>query len=192
MGELVDIIIQAVPETLVIVSGLMPMSNAENEQASVNTYNPGLKSMVTHKNQREGKNVWFLDMHNGFITTADMTDGLHPNDNGHQKMARMYFDALVSLRKRISNPRQVVGVNDVVTEPIVGEVDTTCQKVPGQGSSPITIQQGSGTNDGTYIHRGVARGIFLEYEQGAFKASTSVLWADLNGDGIYSNLKQET
>lgn len=103
MGAVVDGIFAAVPETLIIISGLMPISDPVSEARSVGIYTPGLRQMVTDKNQ-QGQNIWFADMHDGYITLDDLRDGLHPNDSGHLKMGRLYYDMLVRLGDHINPP----------------------------------------------------------------------------------------
>ncbi|KAH8586344.1 hypothetical protein B0O99DRAFT_702959 [Bisporella sp. PMI_857] len=190
MGALVDKILAVVPETLILVTGLMPMSNNMANDLSVNIYNPGLRAMVNEKSE-EGKNVWFVDMNDGYITLSDLADGLHPSDGGFLKMARLYYDALVNLGDYIKPPQRVLGVDDTAAQSQPGsggEIDTKCQKVPGNAIGPIQTQQGSGGNDGPYVHKGVDHGKLL-YWQGPPSSPqdvpviNGVFWADMNGDG---------
>ncbi|KAH8592827.1 hypothetical protein B0O99DRAFT_716169 [Bisporella sp. PMI_857] len=100
------------------------------------TYNPGLLQMVKDKNAKN-KNVWFIDMNNGYITLDDLANGLHPNDAGYMKMARLYYDAIVDLNYYIKPIQAIAGINDAAAPPDIGggEIDTKCQKVPGNGGN---------------------------------------------------------
>ena len=184
MGAVVDQIFAAVPETLILISGLMPIGDPAAEGLSVGTYNPGLRKMVTDKSQ-QGKNIWFVDMHDGYINLDDLRDGLHPHDGGHLKMGRLYYDTLVDLGSHINPPQPVAGVDDAAAqfEPGSGGVDTKCQKVPGNAIGPIQTQQGSGGNDGPYVHKGVEKPQFLWWQNinpASPPSAAQVFWAVSN------------
>ncbi|KAK7755604.1 carboxy methyl transferase for protein phosphatase 2A [Diatrype stigma] len=40
--------------------------------------------------------IWVVDQYAGFSSTADLRDGLHPNDSGDRKMANVWYPALVN------------------------------------------------------------------------------------------------
>lgn len=39
--------------------------------------------------------IWVVDQYTGFSGTADLRDGIHPNDSGDVKMANVWFPAVV-------------------------------------------------------------------------------------------------
>jgi hypothetical protein len=39
--------------------------------------------------------IWVVDQYTGFSGTADLRDGVHPNDGGDVKMANVWFPAVV-------------------------------------------------------------------------------------------------
>lgn len=40
--------------------------------------------------------IWVVDQYTGFSNTADLRDGIHPNDAGDRKMASVWYPALVN------------------------------------------------------------------------------------------------
>jgi lysophospholipase L1-like esterase len=40
--------------------------------------------------------IWVVDQYTGFSGTADLRDGVHPNDAGDVKMANVWYPALVT------------------------------------------------------------------------------------------------
>jgi len=184
MGVVVDQIFAAVPETLILISGLMPMSSSASEALSTGIYNPGLRQMVTKKSE-EGKNIWFIDMHDGYINLDDLRDGLHPHDGGYLKMVRLYYDTLVGLGSAINPPQAVAGVDDAAAQLEQGSdgIDTKCQKVPVNSIGQIQTQQRSGENDDPYIHKNVDRWQFARWEDidPAFPpVAAGIFWAVSN------------
>ena len=212
MGVLVEKILAAVPESMVIVSGLMPMSNEAAEKLSVSNqkhqkfvtsfptstiniyerltgssfcqvevYNPGLRKMVQDK-FAAGKSVYFIDMHTGYITLSDLMDGLHPNDGGFMKMARLYYDALIRLTPLIKPVRAVSGINDgAAPNDVGGGLDTKCQMDLANAVAPVVTQGGSGDTDGPYVHKGVDRGNIFTWSRTTNPSQTpnlsGIFWA---------------
>ncbi len=72
------------PNAHLIVASILPIKDAAKEQL-VQTYNAGVLATVK-AHQALGENVTFLDMHS-YLTTADLADTLHPNQEGYNKMA---------------------------------------------------------------------------------------------------------
>ena len=80
LGKLVDHIIDVVPNVTVVVSTLLPRSDAAAEK-NVITINSGYRALVTDR-QNAGKKVQLAEMHNGAIQLKDLQDGTHPTDAG--------------------------------------------------------------------------------------------------------------
>ncbi|KAL4868928.1 hypothetical protein BDV12DRAFT_196901 [Aspergillus spectabilis] len=115
-----------------------------------------------------------------WITLAEIPDGTHPNDKGYEKLAAIWFDAIVRAWEK-----------DFITNPLdnglqPGGAVAVCDKKPGEFNLFTQIQQGSGADDGPYKHKGVAQGSQAEFcsIEKEYVADT-ILWADLNGDGLY-------
>lgn len=90
LAALIDKIISACPDAVVIVATIPAIANA-TDQARVDTYNAGIWS-VAMRRSGEGKKVLITDMSNVNIT--DLADGLHPNDLGYKLMGQSWLDAI--------------------------------------------------------------------------------------------------
>ncbi|WP_435136710.1 ricin-type beta-trefoil lectin domain protein [Actinacidiphila sp. bgisy144] len=88
LHALIDQITADVPGVTVLVGSLIVSTNAVEEpnRPAFNAAVPG----IVQAEQNAGKHVGFVDM--SALTTADLSDALHPNDGGYQKMADA-FDA---------------------------------------------------------------------------------------------------
>ncbi len=83
LASLIDQITAADPGVTVLVAQLIPNTTAWVE-ADVVAFNAQLPGIVQAR-VNAGKHVSLVNM--GALTTADLSDGLHPNDGGYQKMA---------------------------------------------------------------------------------------------------------
>jgi lysophospholipase L1-like esterase len=93
MGSLVDEIFSLVPKTVVIVAKLPPNGNSATE-ANIETFNADLDSMAL---ARLGKKLLVWNMHDSLSLTTDIgQDGLHPTDAGYQKLAGLFYDAVLT------------------------------------------------------------------------------------------------
>lgn len=77
---MIDRIISALPGTVILISDLIPNLNAATE-ANIEIMNAAIPAMVADR-AAAGALVYFVEMHNGYITDADITpsDGIHPNE----------------------------------------------------------------------------------------------------------------
>lgn len=80
LGTMIDRINSALPNTVVLVSTMIPNLNAATE-ANIETINAAMPAMVKQRSDA-GALVYLADMHTGYITDADITksDGTHPTD----------------------------------------------------------------------------------------------------------------
>ncbi|MFI0898971.1 ricin-type beta-trefoil lectin domain protein [Streptomyces sp. NPDC020983] len=83
LKSLVDQITRDVPSATVLVASLVVSTSGTEEQYR-GAYNQAIPGIVQSE-QAAGKHVGYVDM--SAVTTADLSDYLHPNDNGYQKMA---------------------------------------------------------------------------------------------------------
>ncbi len=90
LGALIDEILAACPDAVVIVAQIIPAANPDTFARLV-TFNARISLLVNQK-QTTGKHVIKAWMP---LTTDDSIDGLHPNDVGYSKMADGWLDALV-------------------------------------------------------------------------------------------------
>lgn len=67
-------------------------------------YNAKVRAVYDYFKDRS-KKIVLVDM-NSKLTTADLSDGLHPNSGGYQKMASAFLSALESTTFTISEPEE--------------------------------------------------------------------------------------
>lgn len=53
--------------------------------------------------------IWVVDQYTGFSGSADLRDGVHPNDSGDIKMANVWYPAVVRAFEAAKTDRVVVG-----------------------------------------------------------------------------------
>ncbi|KAH8831134.1 SGNH hydrolase-type esterase domain-containing protein [Flagelloscypha sp. PMI_526] len=92
LAALVDQLFKSFPSATIVVSGIIPISDATNG-AYVAPYNSAAKALV---NQRAsaGKKVLWID---STLTTSNLGDGLHPNDAGYVKMGKDWLGGVNSV-----------------------------------------------------------------------------------------------
>jgi lysophospholipase L1-like esterase len=90
LRSLIDQITRDVPTTTVLV-GTVIVSTSGTEEAVRPGFNAALPAIVQGE-QAAGKHVSLVDM--SAVTTADLADQLHPNDNGYRKMADAFNAAV--------------------------------------------------------------------------------------------------
>ncbi|KAI9742608.1 MAG: hypothetical protein M1818_003749 [Claussenomyces sp. TS43310] len=97
LGNLIDKLLNSIPDTVVLVSTLIPNRN-ETIERRIEAFNSQVPGVVSQR-AAEGKKVYLADMHNGTITTADINakDGTHPTDEGYQKMADIWWGAVEAI-----------------------------------------------------------------------------------------------
>ena len=91
LGVLIDRCVSACPDALVLVAQLTPCAD-EELQARTETFNAEIPGLVS-KRARQGKKVLAVDMMK-YVSTDGLIDGLHPNDEGYDGMARAWYDGL--------------------------------------------------------------------------------------------------
>jgi lysophospholipase L1-like esterase len=101
LSALIDHITATVPTAEVFVAQIIPLGSPSLE-AEVKTFNAAIPGIVQGK-VAAGKHVHLVDMHSA-LTTADLADGVHPNAGGYDKMAAVWFNALLSVPGSIGTP----------------------------------------------------------------------------------------
>lgn len=123
LGLLVDRLFSLSPDARILVSTLVDAYQdnpyrgspaATNDiTASVVAYNVALASMVSTR-QAQGQNIALVDMHAG-LTMADLSDGLHPNAGGYEKMGDIWTDGVEGLPDFTTNAIEVINGTVVLT-----------------------------------------------------------------------------
>ncbi|WP_037306127.1 SGNH/GDSL hydrolase family protein [Amycolatopsis orientalis] len=106
LSALIDHITATAPTADVFVAQLIPLGWGSGD-ATVRTFNNALPGIVRDK-VNAGKRVHLVDQHSA-VTAADLPDGVHPNATGYDKMAAVWYRALLSVPGSIGNPRVAVG-----------------------------------------------------------------------------------
>jgi lysophospholipase L1-like esterase len=96
LGTLIDHIVAAAPNALLVVAQITPLQNATWEQ-QVQTYNAAVPGVVQMR-ASAGKHVLLVDMHTGFqvSTMLTLSDGIHPNQTGYNWMGDKWYGVIKS------------------------------------------------------------------------------------------------
>ncbi|HZM84745.1 MAG TPA: carbohydrate binding domain-containing protein [Candidatus Limnocylindrales bacterium] len=101
LSTLLDRITNTKPSAEVFVAQIIPIANASQDAAARN-FNATIPGIVQSK-VNAGKRVHLVDMHSA-LTTADLIDGVHPTATGYEKMAAVWYSALLSVPGSIGSP----------------------------------------------------------------------------------------
>lgn len=92
LGTLIDHIVAALPNSLLVVSSIIPLAAGGN---AVTTYNQAVPGIVQERADA-GKHVIFVDQYKDF-PTSELTDGVHPDDaKGYPRMGKVWYGAIQS------------------------------------------------------------------------------------------------
>jgi len=100
LSTLIDHVTNTAPTAEVFVAEIIPLANSGQDSAA-RTFNAAIPGIVQSK-VNAGKHVHLVDMHSA-LTTADLTDGVHPTAGGYDKMAATWLTALRSVPGSIGN-----------------------------------------------------------------------------------------
>ncbi|MFJ8255546.1 GDSL-type esterase/lipase family protein, partial [Streptomyces sp. NPDC094466] len=183
LGRLLDQIHEASPDTVVVVSSLVPAANSA-VQARVNAYNRAIPGLVAERAAR-GFRITQVDM--GELSVADLDDNLHPNNTGYAKMARAFQGGIVT-----ASQKQWI-VDQVTVKPAVPGTEQGAAAgdyrvdVNGDGRSDYLVVRDNGAVH-AWVHSTGADGKVKWSDHGVI-ASGSASWtgaqvrfADVGGD----------
>jgi hypothetical protein len=89
LETLVDAILNELPDSLLVVSNIIPFPQSAS---TVNTYNQPIPAMVMER-ANAGKHILFCEQFEDFPTN-ELGDGVHPNQAGYERMARRWYDVI--------------------------------------------------------------------------------------------------
>lgn len=89
LGALIDEITTELPESLVLVSSIIPFPALESTVAAYNATIPGL----VEARRSAGAHVAFVDQFEDF-PTDELGDGVHPDADGYARMGDVWYEAL--------------------------------------------------------------------------------------------------
>ncbi|MEV4539648.1 RICIN domain-containing protein [Asanoa sp. NPDC049518] len=126
LSALIDKIRANAPDVELFVAQITPESNATLE-ARVQAYNATIPGIVAGK----GAKTHLVDLHSP-LTTADLADGVHPNQAGYDKMAATWSSALLSVPGSLQSSGPPVGV----AVSLVNPQSARCMDVSGASTTP--------------------------------------------------------
>jgi lysophospholipase L1-like esterase len=88
LDSLIGHIFEDRPNVALVVASLIPRTDTSSESAT-EAYNALIPDLVTQYTEEDRK-IYFLDMHSK-LTTADLYDGVHPDQAGYNKMGDAWF-----------------------------------------------------------------------------------------------------
>ncbi|KAL6697067.1 carbohydrate esterase family 3 protein [Trichoderma pleuroticola] len=94
MGNMLDVVWAASPDSTVILSNLI-LSLDSDVESRIKLANNQFQGVALSK-QSEGKRIVFVDMHSQWGPKEnDISDGTHPNDQGYYKMAKIWYKGVI-------------------------------------------------------------------------------------------------
>ncbi len=185
LSTLIDHITAATPSAEVFVATIIPLASASQEAAG-RTFNAAIPGIV-QRNVSAGKHVHLVDMHSA-LTTADLTDGIHPTAGGYDKMAATWYSALQSVPGSIGSP------GDNPTSTLVSAASGRCLDVPQSnttnGTQPIIWDCNGGANQRWTVNGQTiqALGKCLDAPTNATAGSKVQIWDCSGGANQHWNL----
>lgn len=93
LGQLIDWVLGNQTGAAVVVAQITAFVwNATRDDLAV-TYNAGVKEVVEAR-AKQGKHVALVDMHSALQEADFGKNDIHPNDQGYEKMAAVYFNGI--------------------------------------------------------------------------------------------------
>jgi hypothetical protein len=89
LGKLVDHVVTDAPNALVVVASVIPYPGGGSAVKTFNDQVPG----IVKTRADAGKHVIFVDEF-AALTSSDLSDGVHPNEGGYDKMAGAWYMAI--------------------------------------------------------------------------------------------------
>ncbi|MGW5349733.1 ricin-type beta-trefoil lectin domain protein [Streptomyces sp. NPDC004031] len=179
LSALIDQLTSDAPDATVLVGTLIVSTNA-TEEPNRPAFNAKLPGIVQAK-QAAGQHVRLVDM--SALTTADLSDALHPNDNGFSKMADA-FNAGIQAADSAGWIKPPVAVGGPVRSGVAGK----CLDVnSGSSASGTAVQiwgcNGTGAQSWTAVPDGTLRalGKCLDVTGAATANGSKVELWDCNG-----------
>jgi len=93
LNALIDELFRHCPQAQVFVGSIPPIDEPQLN-ARVEAYNQAIAQQIQAR-QRQGDRLTFVDLYSG-LTPEDLADGIHPNRQGHRKIAQMWYDVLTT------------------------------------------------------------------------------------------------
>lgn len=112
MDALLDRLYEAIPETTIILSTLLPSKRVPKTAAKISAQ----YRTIVEQRQNASQRIVLADMSNGddALTTNELIDKTHPTGFGYSKMALIWWNAIQEAESKgfLSAPATVNGVDD--------------------------------------------------------------------------------
>jgi lysophospholipase L1-like esterase len=92
LGALIDHIVEDGPNVLLVVTTIIPIKQGSYGTVG-ETYNNAIPAVV-QKRIDAGKHIILVDMFKNFPSSDLSSDGVHPNQQGYEWMAGVWYDAI--------------------------------------------------------------------------------------------------
>ncbi|KYC41573.1 lysophospholipase [Scytonema hofmannii PCC 7110] len=140
LSNLIDQITNKVPNAQLLVASIAPITTNSQQNQQGKDFNFGIPnvrkgiSQIVSDKAALGKKVSFVDAYSA-LTPNDLQDGVHPTQNGYNKVAQVWHQAILNTESRkdkLSNIENVIGSshNDTLI-----------------GNASVNILNGGGGND---------------------------------------------
>ncbi len=161
------------PATRLFVAKITANTVYPSESAA---YNASVTSLVAEF-KAAGKNIYLVDLNNGFPANGLDADGVHPNSTGSSWMAQQWRDAIIASYPAIDPDGQPVITDhpDSATVPAGGSVTF---EVTAVGATPLTYQW---QRNSTPISGATSRTLTITNVQAANAGSYNVVVTNTNG-----------
>jgi hypothetical protein len=170
LGLLIDQIITACPDAVILVAQITPIADAAVDALAV-IYNQAIPGVVKTRTD-EGNHVLVVNMRD-YVPVADLSDGLHPNDAGYKKMAEAWEAGLEEAAEL-----------GWITEPVT-VTSTECDGTLYWDSEYGKIASGVGSGDVAFSHSWSSVGALANGNVGSGTTQgVGVRLADMDGDGL--------
>lgn len=84
------------PEVIVLLAQLIPTKRKPGDAKAVKSLNDAIPQLAKDLSTKESP-IIIVDQFSGFDAAADTYDGVHPNERGEEKMAQVWFDAIMNV-----------------------------------------------------------------------------------------------
>jgi len=91
LDALIADIFKQQPNVTLFVGSIPPIDAPPVNQRVIN-YNSAIATLIANRSNA-GESIFFVDIYSA-LTVRDLEDGLHPNLDGHQKIARTWYEAI--------------------------------------------------------------------------------------------------
>jgi len=92
LAALLDLLAQHAPGALVVVATILPLGRSSS---AVDAYNEAIPAVVAERADA-GKKILLVDQFDGF-PASELGDGVHPNQQGYERMAAVWYEAIGGL-----------------------------------------------------------------------------------------------